>query len=60
MIWGMVTEEGRKHRELSSTWGEKLRGLMELGPVVSLIVAVIGSIYIGIASPTEAAVLGVV
>jgi C4-dicarboxylate transporter, DctM subunit len=60
MIWGMVTEEGRKHREAGATWNEKLHGLAELAPVVSLIVAVIGSIYTGIVSPTEAAVLGVV
>jgi len=37
----------------------KLLGLGELLPVVSLIAAVLGSIYAGIAAPTEAAVLGV-
>ncbi|WP_112323742.1 TRAP transporter large permease [Oceanibium sediminis] len=60
MLWGMFSKEGRKHREEAATWSEKLRGLAELTPVVGLIVAVIGSIYSGIASPTEAAVLGVV
>ena len=35
------------------------RGLVELFPVVALIAGVIGSIYTGIAAPTEAAVLGV-
>ncbi len=60
ILWGSFTEEGRKHREEPASLQEKLKGLAELGPLVGLIVAVIGSIYTGIASPTEAAVLGVV
>ena len=40
--------------------GEKIRRLRLLLPVVLLIMAVIGSIYGGIATATEAAVLGVV
>jgi len=40
--------------------GEKIRRLRLLLPVVLLIVAVIGSIYGGIATATEAAVLGVI
>lgn len=60
MTWGLVTEQGRKLREARSTWEEKLRGLVQLSPIVGLIGAVIGSIYVGIASPTEAATLGVI
>ena len=60
VVWGITTEEGRKHREAPATWKEKLIGIKELAPVVCLIISVIGSIYVGIASPTEAAVLGVV
>ena len=41
-------------------WAEKLRGALLLLPVVALILAVMGSIYTGIATATEAAVLGVV
>ena len=60
MAWGLLSKEGRKLREQRSTWSEKLRGLIQLSPIIGLIGAVIGSIYIGIASPTEAATLGVI
>lgn len=42
------------------TLGEKLRAARRLIPVGLLIVGVIGSIYTGLASPTDAAALGVV
>src|SRR5207247_11073327 len=38
---------------------EKFRAARHLVPALALIAAVIGSIYAGIATPTEAAVLGV-
>jgi tripartite ATP-independent transporter DctM subunit len=41
------------------TLGERIRASRRLFPVVGLIAAVIGSIYAGVATPTEAAVLGV-
>ena len=41
------------------TWKERLASLQELFPVLLLISVVIGSIYSGIATPTEAAALGV-
>lgn len=43
----------------STTLPEKLRALTDLGPLLLLIVFVIGSMYGGIASPTEAAAAGV-
>jgi C4-dicarboxylate transporter, DctM subunit len=43
----------------SITWRERIRGLIDLMPVALLITAVIGSLYVGIASPTEAAAVGV-
>ncbi len=58
-LWGRFSTEGRAMREPRAGWGEKLRALGHLAPVATLIVVVIGSIYSGIASPTEAAVLGV-
>lgn len=41
------------------TWRERILALRDLGPVVFLIVAVIGSMYAGFASVTEAAAVGV-
>lgn len=40
-------------------WAERIYGLRHLGPVVFLIIAVLGSMYGGIASPSEAAAVGV-
>jgi len=45
--------------EDSTTWRERIRGLRALLPVTALILAVIGSLYAGIASPTESAAVGV-
>jgi len=40
-------------------WGERLRGLWDLVPIAVLFLVVIGSIYRGWATPTEAAAVGV-
>ncbi|MFK2823721.1 TRAP transporter large permease [Arcobacter sp. YIC-80] len=41
------------------TWSDKFNSLKDLAPIFSLIVLVLGSIYGGYATPTEAAALGV-
>jgi len=59
VCWGLFSEQGRNIREVRASTSKKLRGIMELFPIGALIFGVIGSIYTGIAAPTEAAVLGV-
>lgn len=44
----------------SFTWGERFRSLVHLGPPLMLFCLVVGSIYMGMATPTEAASLGVI
>lgn len=41
-------------------WDERIRSLVHLGPPLLLFLLVVGSIYLGVATPTEAASLGVV
>jgi tripartite ATP-independent transporter DctM subunit len=43
----------------SYSWRERLVGLKDLAPTLLLILMVLGSIYGGVATPTEAAALGV-
>ncbi|WP_142850198.1 TRAP transporter large permease [Telmatospirillum sp. J64-1] len=45
--------------EPAMPWSQRLRALVDLLPVLSLILAVVGSMYAGIASPSEAAAVGV-
>ena len=40
------------------TWGERFRALRDIWPLPLLILAVVGSIYTGLATPTEAGALG--
>jgi tripartite ATP-independent transporter DctM subunit len=43
----------------SYSWGDRIRALKDLLPTLLLILMVLGSIYAGVATPTEAAALGV-
>ncbi len=45
--------------KMSFTWTERIFALRHLGPVLFLILVVIGSMYGGYASPSEAAAVGV-
>jgi C4-dicarboxylate transporter DctM subunit len=44
----------------SATWEERFTGLKDLLPVLFIFLVVIGSIYAGLATPTESAALGVI
>lgn len=55
-IGSPVVPEGKEDMD----WGEVRRGLTQIWPLPILIFFVLGTIYMGIATPTEAASLGVV
>jgi C4-dicarboxylate transporter DctM subunit len=59
IAWALLNPEKTPPRESASTLGEKLYAARHLIPAVILIAAVIGSIYTGVATPTEAAMIGV-
>lgn len=47
-------------KRLSASWPERIRGLVHVVPPMLIFLLVVGSIYAGVATPTEAAALGVV
>lgn len=46
-------------QKIHATWGERFKSLVHLGPPLAIFLLVVGSIYAGLATPTEAAALGV-
>ncbi|HET8608822.1 MAG TPA: TRAP transporter large permease subunit [Burkholderiales bacterium] len=58
--WALLNRARTPPSDIRMTFLEKLAASRYLIPTVLLIIAVIGSIYAGVATPTEAAVLGVV
>ncbi len=59
MLWSLMNRDKLPAPDPAPSWAERWDAIKALGPTVALIFAVIGSIYAGIASPTEAAVIGV-
>lgn len=59
-VWALVNPSRMPAREAPTPLAQKLRQTGNVLPVVLLIAAIIGSIYSGVATATEAAVLGVV
>jgi C4-dicarboxylate transporter DctM subunit len=47
-------------REPAVSWGVLLRGILDLIPTAILIFLVLGTLYLGVATPTESAAFGVV
>ena len=60
ILWALRHPEQVPPRSAQTTLGEKIAASRNLIPIVLLIAAVLGSIYVGIATATEAAGLGVV
>jgi len=56
---GIRNPEIAPRTQESYSWRERLVGLKDLAPTLILILMVLGSIYGGVATPTEAAALGV-
>lgn len=56
---GIRNPEIAPRTQESYSWKERLIGLKDIAPVLILILMVLGSIYGGVATPTEAAALGV-
>ena len=59
-IWALMHPDQIPEADADMTFAEKLKESRHLIPVVALIAAVIGSIYTGVATATEAAAIGVV
>ena len=59
MVWALRNPSLVPPRDNVASFGEKLRASRHLLPVIGLIAAVLGSIYTGIATATEAAAIGV-
>ncbi len=58
-VWSIFNKETIPSKTEKLPLGEKLRRSRRLIPIILLILGVIGSIYTGIASPTDAAAVGV-
>lgn len=59
MVWALLNKDKVPAADAAMSFGQKLYASRHLIPVVSLIVVVLGGIYSGIATATEAAALGV-
>ncbi|ROR03003.1 TRAP transporter large permease [Desulfosoma caldarium] len=55
----IVTPDIVPSQEESFTWAQRFRSLRDLAPVLFLIAVVLGGIYLGYTTPTEAAAIGV-
>ena len=60
IIWSIINKKEMPLVSENFSLSEKIKGSKQLLPVIILITAVIGSIYAGVATATEAASLGVV
>ena len=59
VVWALLQPQRQPQDAAAVRWRDRLAGLKRLAPVVLLILGVVASIYLGIASPTDAAAVGV-
>lgn len=59
VIIGCVVKPEWGGRRIAASWGERFASLAHLAPPLGIFLLVVGSIYAGLATPTEAAALGV-
>jgi C4-dicarboxylate transporter, DctM subunit len=59
IILGCVMVPAWGGKRVSGTWAKRLSSLIHLAPPLGIFFLVVGSIYAGLATPTEAAALGV-
>ena len=59
IVWALFNKDKVPPADMAMSFGQKLYASRHLIPVVSLIALVLGSIYSGVATATEAAALGV-
>ncbi|MCB2228703.1 MAG: TRAP transporter large permease subunit [Desulfarculaceae bacterium] len=57
LVWSIIRPQAAP-RGVYYSWGEKFRALKGVLPFVVLIVGVLGSLYLGVATPTEAGAIG--
>jgi C4-dicarboxylate transporter, DctM subunit len=60
VVWSVVNRERMPPPDPAQSLGTRVRGMAKLLPILALIIGILGSIELGIASPTDAAAVGVV
>jgi C4-dicarboxylate transporter, DctM subunit len=58
-VWALLWGQQLPEPDPQLTWADRIAALRRLSPVVLLIGGIFGSIYFGLASPTDAAAVGV-
>lgn len=59
IVVGCMLKPSWGGHKIHATWGERFKSLVHLAPPLGIFFLVVGSIYAGLATPTEAAALGV-
>lgn len=59
MLWALLHPAQQPPREPAMAWDERLRASLKLIPVLLLLTGIMGTIYLGVATATEAAAFGV-